>query len=197
MKKIILQNGDTITLDIIEQALCTAVYITRVFKIGDTFQTLYLSVWDDISFRGYTPKNTDFLEFIFDIEDPFYFCFNQFLVDDGELIIYDDDTADADDRNKYMIIKKENFSIRMIFQNKLPEDQYDRWEKFRIFIQNIGPDPRSKIDDYDFKCRIINFIRDCQDTIENGYQMTIKDYLDILSYHSLKSNEDDYQKKLV
>ena len=179
-KKIQLDDNNLLSISI-DRGFTETTMITRYFRFGNLIKNLSFSIWDDIAFRGYSSEQTDSLEFIISINDPLYFCFNRLLDSDLELFIDDDDTSF--DRKKYILIKKEGYCIKVIFYNLLFEKDYYPEEKFRVFIKNIGPDPRSKIDDYDFKCRIIRFFRDCKETLlEEYHQITMDEYLEILNY---------------
>lgn len=195
MQKKIKIDPDNIFDIIITDAYTQMVSITKSCRIENVIKSISFSIWDDISFRGYTSGlETDTLEFLFDIRDPLYFCLNRLLDQDLELLIDDDDTYY--DKKRYMLIRKENHYIKIIFKNLLSEDDYEVEEKFRIFIKNIGPDPRSKIDNYNFKCRIVNFLRDCEKTLlEEYHQITIDEYIEILNY--LQDYQKVKQKKLI
>lgn len=67
----------------------------------------------------------------------------------------------------------------MEFINKLEDENYVL-EKFHIFIKNIGPDGRSKIDQYykDTKIRLFNFFNEVYNTLTNDYhQINIEKYM--------------------
>lgn len=62
-------------------------------------------------------------------------------------------------------------------------------DKFRIFIKNIGPDARSKINNYSDKIRIIELFRNLEETIlEKYHQITLEEYLEKLSYDEIRQN---------
>lgn len=98
-----------------------------------------------------------------------------------------------------MIINKDICQIKISFYNlendiekrkKLPS------EKFNIFIKNIGPDPRSKIECFDIKLRIYNFFKDLENIfLEQYHQMAMDEYLEIIRYNS--QMERNFRKKLV
>ncbi len=184
-KRIIVNQNDTIEIKITPGYAGQNLYILRSYRTGEGIKNIRFSLWDDISFSAYTKEETDTLEFTFDINDPLYFCFNRFLGSDKEIYIEDDDTHYYG--KKYLLISKEGYTIQIIFKNLLSEDEYDPTDylagEFRVFIKNIGPDPRSKIEDYHFKCRIIDFLRDCEENLlEEYHQMTIDEYVEILNY---------------
>lgn len=133
-------------------------------------------IWDDMSFRAFSgAKNINEIEFILDINDPLYFCFKRFLNGDKRFIIDDDETSEI--KEKYMVIEEIEDNIKIKFVNNL-SGEYD-FHRFYVFIKNIGPDPRSKIDDYKTKIRIIEFLRDCENTLlEEYHQITMDEYIE-------------------
>ena len=107
-----------------------------------------------------------------------YFCLNRLLGSDKSFIIDDDDTREI--MEKYMVIKKDNNIIKVFIINTKIIG-YDIG-KFNVFIKNIGPDPRSKIDDYKTKIRIIEFLRDCERTLlEEYHQITMDEYIETMN----------------
>lgn len=195
MKKKIKIDSDNILNISITDGYTQMVTIIKSYRIEHVIKNIRFSIWDDISIKGYTSEHeTSTLEFIFDIGDPLYFCLNRLLNHNLELFIDDDDICS--NRKKYMLVRKENYCIKIIFENLLSEEEYDMEDKFRIFIKNIGPDARSKIDDYSFKCRIIDFLRDCKTTLlEEYHQITIDEYIETLNY--LQDQQKNKIKKLI
>ena len=89
---------------------------------------------------------------------------------DKKFIIDDDETSEI--LEKYMVIEDVNNNIKIKFVNNLC-GEYDFY-RFYVFIKNIVPDPRSKIDDYKTKIRIVNFLRDCEKVLlEEYHQITM------------------------
>lgn len=192
-KKIILNDNGIINYSFYPSRLGYEedIYISRAFIKDDVVKNISFSKNQDISFLGTTNKEEEILEFVFNIFDPFYSCFLKFLGTDKIFIIEDDDTAGL--RNKYLEIKKENYCIKFVFYNYIYDDTYDdHWARYRAFIKNYGPDPRSKIDNYDDKIRIINLFRSLKSLVKDEYyQMTIQEYLETLNYQ-----KDEKIKKL-
>lgn len=185
-KRIVVNQNDIIEVGTTLGYAGDKLEIFRSYRMGSTIKNIDFSLWDDIAFNAYTTEEADSLEFIFNINDPFYFCLNRFLGTDKEICIDDDDTHYYG--KKYMLIRKEGYSIKIIFKNLLSEEDYDPTEYlaayFRVFIKNIGPDARSKIEDYDIKVRIVNFLRDCGESLlEEYHQITIDEYLETLHYY--------------
>ena len=72
-----------------------------------------------------------------------------------------------------MFMRGENdFKIRFTNQNFCKEEFL--YNRFNVFIKNIGPDSRSKIRNYSTKLRIVDFLRDIENTlINNNYSNTV------------------------
>lgn len=185
-KKMILNDGNIVILDK-QKGYCTSeVSIMKYYLENDNLlKKITLSIWDDMFFSGYSNNtNMDTLEFEFDISDPLYFCLNRLLNNDKTLIIDDDNTCEL--MTKYMIIKKENELIKIIFRSAKKSDK--NCEKFRVFIKNIGPDPRSKITDCNMKFRLVDFFRDCEHRLlEEYHQVTIDEYCEELRQKKFKN----------
>ena len=142
-------------------------------------------MWDDFSFRAYLfDKEEEMydINFSVDINDPLYLPLNRLLLYQNPIVIDDDETYGL--LRKYMEIKKENDLITIKFINKMYEDSdYDKLEKWSIFIKNIFSDSRSKIEDDNIKYKLIELFTDVQDLlINNYYQINIDDYLEILNH---------------
>lgn len=184
-KDIDLEDGNKIIINI-SPGYCTNVIniIKGYFDYNNLTKEINFSIWDDISISAYSSHNNEFdtLEFEFDINDPIYFCLNRLLANNKELIIDDDDTYAS--FKKYMIIKREDKSIKILFINK--KDKY-----YGIFIKNIGPDPRSKIEDFNIKIRLIKFFRDMERVLlEETHQITFDEYIELLRLNSLDKEEN-------
>jgi len=183
-KDIDLEDGNKIIININPGYCTNNVIISKsYFKDNNLVKGIDFSIWDDISIRGFTYEdiNTNILKFEFDFYDPIYFCLNRLLANNKELIIDDDDTYAS--LKKYMIIKREDKSIKIVFINK--KDKY-----YGIFIKNIGPDPRSKIEDFNIKIRLIKFFRDMEHVLlEESHQITFDEYIEILRLNSLDKEE--------
>ena len=188
IRKEIRLNGDKIIITKIPGFCCDTVRITKGYVKKDGLKTFSMTIWDDMSFCAWSEnmEETDKIEFEFDINDPLYFCLNRLLGSDKSFIIDDDDTREI--MKKYMVIKKDNNIIKVFIINTKIVG-YDI-QKFNVFIKNIGPDPRSKIDDYKTKIRIIEFLRDCERTLlEEYHQITMDEYIETM-------NQKRYFKKI-
>lgn len=179
-KKIQLSNGNVLLLDISPGYACDVVMIREGYLKDRELEKNYtLSIWDDIQLNAYCDdRDVKSVEFEFDINHPLYFCFNRFLDIDEEFAIDDDRTYGS--MKKYVVFKRVDKKIKMIFVNNVEEIEYSG-ERFKAFIKNIGPDPRSKIHDWETKKRIIYFFRDMQRILEEEYhQITFDEYIEIL-----------------
>ena len=139
-----------------------------------------------MSFQGYTYNQEEQeLEFSFDKNDSIYFCLNRLLTNDKQIIIDDDDTYER--MQKYMIIKKEQTAIKIIFVNTKKDDK--NYDKHRVFIKNIAPDSRSKIEDFSIKLRLVNFFKDCKQTLlEKEHQIKFDEYLEMLRLYEIENS---------
>lgn len=187
-KEIILKDKNKIVLIVSDSYSGETIIVSKgYFENEKLTKSLNLSIWDDMSFQGFSyGNNSNMIEFEFDINDPIYFCLNRLLDKDKKLIIDDDETSQH--IKKYMIIQKEEKTIKIIFVNYL--EKPDIIDKFRIFIKNIGPDPRSKIEDYNMKVRLINFLRDCKSILTEEYhQVTIDEYSEVLRQKEIENKQ--------
>lgn len=194
-KEFLLDNGNKIFL-IVNDHFCGEMVTIGMYYLENKkdIKNFRFSIWDDMSFNGFSfDKNSTTVEFEFDINDPLYFCLNRLLGDDKELTIDDDDTSEI--MKKYMTILKEEKTIKIVFVNSL--EKRDIVETFRVFIKNIGPDARSKIEDYNTKIRLIEFLRDCRSILTEEYhQVTIDEYMEILRQKKLEKDSKEKQLKL-
>lgn len=178
-KEIELQDKNKIIINISPGYCTNVVNINKgYFKDNKLIKGISFSIWDDISIRAWTfEDNIDKLEFIFDINDPIYFSLNRLLLGEYKFIIDDDDTCSL--MNKYLVIKKELDTIKITFFNLLKDKR--RHELFGVFIKNIGPDPRSKVDDFNKKIRLVRFFRDLERIlIEENHQISYDEYLETI-----------------
>ena len=179
-KKNELENGNILSLEISPGYACPVVMIREGYiNSGELEKDYTLSIWDDIQLNAYCDdRNSKLIEFEFDINHPLYFCFNRFLDADDEFIIDDDLTYDS--MKKYVLFKRVNKKIKMIFINNVKEHEL-YGERFRTFIKNIGPDSRSKIIDFKTKKRIVYFFRDMERVLKEEYhQITFDEFIEIL-----------------
>lgn len=147
-------------------------------------KSINMSIWDDIAFHGYSHdvSNLNNLTFEYDVENSIYFCLDRLLGNDNVLVIDDDDTYES--MEKFMLIKREEECITISFINL--NSNANTHNKFRAFIKNIAPDPRSKICDNTTKPRLISFFKDCANTLSEEYhQITFREYLESERIHSL------------
>lgn len=189
-KEILLKNGNKTILSI-DEGYCTNVVTIVKYYLEENclVKSINLSIWDDMAFSGYTKNLGDnLIEYEFDINDPIYFSLNNLLGEDEKLIIDDDNTGEKS--KKYMIILKENHIIKIVFINKV--NNYKMYDKFSVFIKNIGPDARSKINDFNLKLRLIDFFRDCELRLKE-YQLTLDECIEIPEHKNSAINK---QKKL-
>lgn len=179
-KKFNLSDESVLILQINPGYACPIVMINGGYiKDNSVYKDYRLSIWDDIQFSAYSDDiNASKVEFEFDITHPLYFCFNRFLDSDQEFIIDDDHTYGS--MRKYLVFKRDDKKIKMIFVNNTEEKQLHS-EIFGTFIKNIGPDPRSKIRKWKTKKRIIDFFRDMEKVLKEEYhQITFDEYIETL-----------------
>lgn len=116
------------------------------------------SMWDDFQFDAYSKDNDNELSFEFKNDDYLYSSLNILLGEDREIIIDDDNTL-AKLKN-FMSITRKDGSIVVVFHGNVDSELVH--EKYSVFIKNTGPDARSKIQDLNFKKRLIYFFENCK-----------------------------------
>ena len=176
-----------ITIDISKGYCTDVINIYKYYEKNEKLEkVIRLSIWDDMSFQGYTYNQEEQeLEFSFDKNDSIYFCLNRLLTNEKQIIIDDDDTYER--MQKYMIIKKEQTAIKIIFVNTKKDDK--NYDKHRVFIKNIAPDSRSKIEDFSIKLRLVNFFKDCKQTLlEKEHQIKFDEYLEMLRLYEIENS---------
>ena len=90
--------------------------------------------------------------------------------------------------NKYLVIKRELNCIKIIFYNKTKTRI--NHDKFGVFIKNIGSDPRSKIEDFNKKLRIVRFFRDLEKRLlEENHQITYDEYIETKRIEELEKKK--------
>lgn len=193
--EITLQDGNKIIIDI-HNGYCTdVIQISKgYFEEKRLKKSITLTIWDDISFHGYISDDikSNSIEFDFEINDPIYFCLNRLLKDKEILIIEDDETYETNE--KYIIIKKEKTTIKIIFVSKTNEKSH--YNKYNVFIKNIGQDPRSKIADLNIKYDIVNFFKECKETLlENNHQITFDEYIEESRIRDLTKSKNEFVRK--
>lgn len=122
------------------------------------------SIWDDIQFDAYTKNNANELFFEFEKDDPLYPEL-VILLDEEKKIVIDDDNTPSE-LGKFMSIEKVNNNIVIHFVGNA--DCELNHQKFSVFIKNVGPDARSKIQRSDLKIRLMEFFRSCEYSLLNG-----------------------------
>lgn len=119
------------------------------------------SMWDDFQFDAYS-KNSDIeLLFEFKKDDYLYPNLSILLGEDKQIIIDDDNTLDR--LKKFMSITRKGESIIIIFHGNVGSKFIH--QKYSVFIKNIGPDSRSKIQNLDLKTRLIDFFENCKNSL--------------------------------
>lgn len=158
-----------------------------IFEDGEFKKNYRLNRWDDYGFVGWSNDKKDInkLSFEFDKDHPLYIPLLHLINFDEEILIDDDDTYEIN--KKYLLIHKEEDKIIMDFINKLSTEL--EYEKFRVFIKNVGIDCRSKID-VDTKDRLYCFFKESYEELTNTYhQETIEEY-------TIKNNPEIETKEL-
>jgi hypothetical protein len=165
-------------------------------KILDKKLTFY--IYDDVIFKGYlfgndVPLFSDItcINFEITIEDKIYFALNRLLGTKQSFIIDDDETTE--ELKNYLEIKRlDNKFIISIYDKDINKPVSDR---FRIFIKNIGPDPRSKIDDCNIKFRICAFFKEAKEILLNeNHQYSLDEYYEILKNQGYYNDSNPFIK---
>lgn len=198
MEKQINNKGNIVRI-VTEEGYCTNnVYITKAFfKDGELDKTVTFSIWDDMSFNTHIHNkelclDITELSFEIDIDDQIYFALNRMLGRDNSLIIDDDDTRD--ELRNYLEFKRINNTIVVTFHDE--DIEKPLFERFTIFIKNIGPDPRSKIDDFNVKYRLVRFFREAEEILINeNHQYTFDEYFEILKQQSIYKGENPFFRR--
>ena len=168
MKRIIYNtDGTNIAIESLNDYCHNFKFVKNYIENGIIIKQLQFYIWDDISFNAYIANinNNDSVEFEFDQNDKIYNAVDEFLADDNEFIIDDDNTRDT--YKKYLIFKRCENKIILKFVNRNINTECFVYNRFSVFIKNIGPDCRSKITDYDRKARIVDFLRNVEETLFN------------------------------
>ncbi len=146
---------------------------------GEVKKTYSLSQWDDYGLNGWTDndENVNKVSFEFDMDHPLFLPLLHLLNYDDELTIDDDDSVE--NNKKYMSIYRKDNKIYMDFVDNLKDDnQINFGERFHVFIKNILPDGRSKIDrDHkDTKKRLIVFFNEAHEVlVKKCHQISIEE----------------------
>lgn len=197
MKKDIIVNENHITIYINSGYATDTISIVKAyFKDGKIDKTITFTIWDDISFRAYDFDNNHMsrsnqIDFDISIDDKFYFALNRLLGDDDSLLIDDDDTKEK--FVNYMKISRENNKILISIHNE--ELNKPNFERFSVFVKNVGPDVRSKIDDFNIKYRIYKFFMEAKEILLNEcHQYTLDEYIEILKANNLFEGDNLFIK---
>lgn len=195
--KIILADGTIIKAWLDKEVCCGYSFtVSKGYFLNEVFEkSIKFTMWDDFSIIGFShdkhKKEVEDIEFSFSINDPLYFPLNRLLMHKNPLVIDDDDTYGF--LRKYMEIKKEEASITVKIFNKMANDKdYDYIEKWRVFIKNIGADPRSKIEDNNIKYNLVRFFREAEAIcFEEYHQITMDEYLETIRIKKLGTYKQD------
>lgn len=132
------------------------------------------------------------LSFEIDIEDEIYYALNRMLGRSNSLIIDDDDTRE--ELKKYLVFKRTNNKIIITFHDK--DIEKPLFERFTIFIKNIGPDSRSKIDDFNIKYRLVKFFREAEEILTNEiHQYSLDECFELLKQQGIYDGENPFLHK--
>lgn len=168
----------------ISDGYCTEdIHIEKVFfNNNELNKIIKFSIWDDMSFSSYIVDEelySDRIEIDYEIEidDLIYFALNRLLGKDNILIVDDDGTRE--EFKNYMEIKRENNKIIITFHDE--DINKPIFERFSVFIKNIGPDARSKIKDINIKYRLISFFKEAREILtEEFHQYSFDECYEIL-----------------
>lgn len=131
-------------------------YIEFIDKENRVIKQLSFCMWDDFCFYA---RKTDEkfdennkledIEFDIDKDNPLYTPLKKFLKEDEIFCLDDDDTSEINAQT--MQIYNEDETIKIVFRNELEKEKIINnsdliLNKHKVFIKNIGFDPRSKLD---------------------------------------------------
>lgn len=198
MEKRIKNNGNIISV-VTEQGYCSNnVHITKAFFENEELKkNITFSIWDDMSFNAYIHNEKLYLDitelsFEIDIEDEIYYALNRMLGRSNSLIIDDDDTRE--ELKKYLVFKRTNNKIIITFHDK--DIEKPLFERFTIFIKNIGPDSRSKIVDFNIKYRLVKFFREAEEILTNEiHQYSLDECFELLKQQGIYDGENPFLHK--
>lgn len=118
-------------------------------------------MWDDFQFDAYTKDNVNELFFEFENGSPLYLELSILLGKDKKIVIDDDHTFSK--LKKFMII--ENIDDNIVIHFIGNADCELTSQKFSVFVKNIGPDARSKIQNSDLKIKLIDFFKNRENSL--------------------------------
>lgn len=177
-------------------------YCTEVIKIDKYFfknedldKTITFSIWDDMQFQGWDSSDScaeTKIDFKINVEDKIYFALNRLLGTDDTLLIDDDETY-KNWQNYLDISRKDSHILVSIHDNSKDRPIYDR---FKVFIKNIAPDGRSKIEDFNVKYRLHKFFMEAKEILVNeNHQYTFDEYFEILKSQKESFGKNPYMTK--
>ena len=188
-KKIKIDGNRFLVFDVNDDFVYTITISEYYMKNNKLIKALYLSMWDDFSFNVYVNNyNINEVTFTFNQKHPLYNLLKKLLNNDNNLLIDDDLTLK--DKMKYLNISMNNNLITLSFINKLSNQEYYS-KKFNVFIKNIMPDGRSKIDRQylDTKERLCNFFNE----VSNFFEVCISEGQDKVTEKVLKIKNNKYK----
>ena len=159
MKKEIKSRDGKLLIEIDNSGYVQFISIKKVY-INDTGlqKIITFSMWDDFQFNAYSKDNDNELSLEFENDDYLYSNLSILLGKDKEIVIDDDNTLDK--LKKFMSIIKKDKSIVITFHVNVNSEFNS--QKYSVFIKNIGPDARSKIQNSDLKIRLIELFENCK-----------------------------------
>lgn len=164
------------------------------FKDNKLEKIIYFSIWDDICFNAWINNLESIddlteLEFEITIEDQIYFALNRLLGIEDEFYIDDDHTLEH--LKNYMLIKRGDNKIIILFHDEKKEKLES--ERFNVFIKNIFPDGRSKIDDFNIKYRIGKFFEEAKEILLNdNHQYSFDEWYEIFKHKGIYHDKNPF-----
>ncbi len=162
MEKEIKTRDGKLLIEMDNSGYVPFISIKKVY-INDTVlqKIVTFSMWDDFQFDAYSKDSDSELLFEFKNDDYLYPNLSILLGEDREITIDDDNTLNK--LKKFMSITRKDESIVIIFHGNV--DSELAHQKYGVFIKNIGPDARSKIQNSDLKIRLIDFFENCKNSL--------------------------------
>ena len=132
-KRIKINNNRTLIYNITKDSFITTYTIKEIFLENNKLKKIYtLSMWDDYNFNSYVDSydTNDIVSYEFDKNHPLFLALFHLLNYDEELLIDDDGTIEEE--KKYLLIKRINDKIYLLFVNKLENNDF-LYKKFNVF----------------------------------------------------------------
>lgn len=174
--KIIEVNENIKIKIVITKAYCGyfSSYEMAEFKSGELDRAISFNKWDDYGFQAVCLNSNldeiNKIDFIIRKDNPLYSSINKFLGKEDLIIIDDDDTREIN-KKTIQFLRSDN-EIIVSFSNALGKNKF---KKCNIFVKNILPDYRSKIDEgnFDTKDRLYKLFENfreefCPETLEEN-----------------------------